>query len=222
MIKLKSVNKKYIEGQKEHQIFQDADLEIASGEKIVALGSSGSGKSTLLNLISGIDSVDSGQIIINKTDITKLNEEERTEFRKENIGFIFQFFNLIPTLTVEENIFFLLELNNMMTANNKNFALDLLDSVGLKDRLKSFPDKLSGGEQQRIAIVRALAHKPKLIIADEPTGNLDTETAAKVMNLLNKLISENKQSLIMATHDRDLAQFSDKVITIRNKKIEGI
>lgn len=220
MIKLKKINKKYIEGSKESVIFKDLDLEIANGTKNIILGSSGSGKSTFLNLISALDDPDSGSIIINEINTTELDQDKKTIFRRENIGFIFQFFNLIPTLSVRDNILLPLELNKKNSKANQEEVFSILDKVGLLDRLDSVPETLSGGEQQRVAIVRALAHRPRIIIADEPTGNLDKETATRIINILNELLLDSDTILIMATHDESLLKIADNVFELKNKRLE--
>jgi len=175
-IRLQNLSKCYQEGQTTRQVLHDLSLESARGEFIAILGTSGSGKSTLLNLISGIDYPDSGDVFINGHDLTRLNENERTRFRRRHIGFIFQFFNLIPTLTVLENVLLPLELNQVPSGRAQERGLELLQAVGLEDRTATFPDRLSGGEQQRVAIARALGHDPAMVLADEPTGNLDENT----------------------------------------------
>lgn len=219
MIKIQNLNKTYLEAGRELHIFDDLNIEIPDSSRNILLGASGSGKSTFLNLISGLDDADSGSIEINGIKLTNLDQNEKTIFRREKLGFIFQFFNLIPTLNLEENIFLPLELNRINTKENQDYVKNLLDRVGLIDRLKSMPDTLSGGEQQRVAIVRALAHKPSLIVADEPTGNLDKETASKIMLLLDELLKESKAILVMATHDESLKSLADNVYELKNKSL---
>ena len=166
------------------------------------LGRSGSGKSTLLNLVSGIDLPNSGAVVVAGVDLTALDEHRRTLFRRRHIGFIFQFFNLIPLLTVEENLLLPLELTDQLDAAGRARARKLLDRVGLGDRAASYPEQLSGGEQQRLAVARALVHDPPLVLADEPTGNLDEETAGAVLDLLDGLARETRKTVIMVTHSR--------------------
>ncbi len=204
LVRLEGLTKIYREGNSDRTVIKDINAAIAEGETVILLGKSGSGKTTLLNLISGIDLPTEGNITINNIKVTDLSEHKRTLFRRKNIGFIFQFFNLIPTLTVEENLLLPLELNNCCREEDKKNAMEILEEVGLGDRKKSFPDQLSGGEQQRVAIARALCHNPLLILADEPTGNLDSETGQKVLSLLDKLIRKAGKTLIMATHSRDV------------------
>ena len=187
LIVLDRLSKWFDEGNQRRVVLNDVSVSFNRGEFVVLLGKSGSGKSTLLNLIGGIDNPSSGSIRFGAHDLTSLNERARTLFRRQHIGFIFQFFNLLPTLTVIENIALPLELNNRADAAGWRRAHELLAGVGLADRAHTYPDKLSGGEQQRIAIARALVHDPLLILADEPTGNLDVETGHQVLELLDTL-----------------------------------
>lgn len=221
-IKISGIRKSYNEGVKEKIILDGIDLSIKEGEIIILLGKSGSGKSTLLNLLSGIDMPDQGSIIINNHELTKYSEKERTLYRRKNIGFVFQFFNLIPTLTVGENLLLPLELNNLSNKGSNKKIREVLTSVGLEERMNTYPDRLSGGEQQRIAIARALIHEPELILADEPTGNLDYDTGMKIIELLDKLVNERKRTMIMATHSRDLFGFADRIIRIKNGQLENV
>ncbi len=219
MIELKNLTKIYSEGNSSNTVMKDLNYNFVDGKIYVMFGRSGSGKSTLLNLISGIDVPTSGCIRINNQDICEMNELNRTLFRRNNIGFIFQFFNLIPTLTVLENLLLPLELVGKVGKNEVNKAKELLDSVGLIHKENSFPDRLSGGEQQRIAIARSLIHEPKIILADEPTGNLDYETGLQIINLLDKLIRQQNKMMIMATHSREVMGLADKVISLKDGKI---
>lgn len=219
MIELKNLTKIYSEGNSSNTVMKDLNYNFVKGKIYVMFGRSGSGKSTLLNLISGIDVPTSGSIIINNQDICGMNELNRTLFRRNNIGFIFQFFNLIPTLTVLENLLLPLELVGKVGKNEINKAKELLDSVGLIHKENTFPDRLSGGEQQRIAIARSLIHEPKIILADEPTGNLDYETGMQIINLLDKLIRQQNKMMIMATHSREVMGLADKIISLKDGKI---
>lgn len=225
-LELRSVTKHYTEGtgasRLRRTILHQAQLSVAQGEIVVVLGRSGSGKSTLLNLLSGIDLPDAGDIVVNGNHINRLSEHERTLFRRKSIGFVFQFFNLLPTLTVEENILLPLELNGRTDREAQQYALGLLDSVGLADRAKAFPDKLSGGEQQRVAIVRALVHQPMLVLADEPTGNLDLETGVQVMELLDNLVRQQGKTMLMATHSPDVIGLADRVLRVQDGLIMEI
>ena len=215
LVEIERVSKSYREGATEHHVLSDVSASIAEGELVVLLGRSGSGKSTLLNLLSGIDAPDSGSVRVRGTDLTRLGERERTLFRRREIGFVFQFFNLIPTLTVEENVLLPLELEGKAKGAARERALGLLDEVGLRDRANSYPDRLSGGEQQRIAIARALAHDPSLVLADEPTGNLDLETGTKVLDLLDNLTRKRGKTMVMVTHGREVVGIADRLLTIR-------
>ena len=182
-------------------------------------GRSGSGKSTLLNLISGIDTPDSGQVEVAGLSLTAMNERERTLFRRKHIGFIYQSFNLLPTLTVADNLRLVLELNAVSREESEQRMLDLLDAVGLADRMGSYPDILSGGERQRVAIARALCHQPSLILADEPTGNLDDRTAQDVLDLLDKLVRQAGRTMIVATHSASVADYCDQVLELHDGRL---
>ncbi len=217
MVELRSVSKNYFEGNTKHIVLNNFELYIPEGEIIILFGKSGSGKSTLLNIISGIDVPDSGSVTIDKTDITKLSEKERTLIRRKKIGFIFQFFNLIPTLTVKENLQLPLELNNADDQENK--INTILTEVGLIDRADTYPDKLSGGEQQRISIARALIHNPDIILADEPTGNLDYETSLQIIDLLDRVVKKKGKTMIMVTHSKDVIGLADRIISLKEGKI---
>jgi putative ABC transport system ATP-binding protein len=218
-ISIEQLNKSYQESNQQHVIFSGLQIQVSRGEFIVLLGRSGSGKSTFLNLISGIDSPDSGKISINGTDITALSEQDRTLFRRHHIGFVFQSYNLIPTLTVAENLLLPLELIKRLTNKDRNNVAELLDKLKLSDRLDSYPDRLSGGEQQRVAIARALIHNPDVILADEPTGNLDLDTAGQVLELLDILVKKAGKTMIMATHSQEVIGKADRVLSIRNQSL---
>ncbi len=214
IITLKKVSKSFREGQRIHAIFSDLDLQFRKGEICVLLGRSGSGKSTLLNLIAGIDLPDKGEVFVNGREMTRISEKERTLIRRGQMGFVYQFYNLIPTLSVLENVLLPLDLSGEKTRTATDKALAMLEKVGLADRAQSFPDVLSGGEQQRIAIARALALNPPIILADEPTGNLDIDTGKKVLNLLDKLVRESGKTMIMATHSREVMGIADRTLTV--------
>ena len=203
-IELQALSKTYPEGKTDRTVLRDITATVNRGEVIVLLGRSGSGKSTLLNLLCGIDIPSSGHVFINNINITGLSEHERTLFRRKHIGFIFQFFNLIPTLTVEENLLLPLELNGLTGKEEEKKAFEILEQTGLSDRRKSYPDQLSGGEQQRVAIARALSHDPVLILADEPTGNLDFETGQQILSILDNLTKKSGKTMIMATHSKEM------------------
>jgi putative ABC transport system ATP-binding protein len=214
LVRLDRVSKCYAEGGRQRIVLRDVSVGFVPGEFTVLVGKSGSGKSTLLNLVSGIDTPDTGEVIVAGQAITRLSERERTLFRRQKIGFIFQFFNLVATLTVLENLLLPLELNGRTAARDRRHALDLLDRVGLADRQATFPDRLSGGEQQRIAVARALVHDPVLVLADEPTGNLDTETGRIVLDLIDTLTRQAGKNLLMVTHSPEVIGLADRVFRI--------
>ncbi|HKK92118.1 MAG TPA: ABC transporter ATP-binding protein, partial [Longimicrobiales bacterium] len=219
VVRLDGVAKSYEEGGRTHTVLHDVDLSIARGEFVVLLGPSGSGKSTLLNLVAGIDQPDAGSIRIAGNELTGLEERERTLFRRAHLGFVFQFFNLLPTLTVEENLLLPVELKGRVDQASRDRARRLLERVGLANRADAFPDRLSGGEQQRIALCRALVHEPDLILADEPTGNLDPETGEKILDLLDELVRADGRTLLAVTHSRTLAARADRVLRIDGGRI---
>jgi putative ABC transport system ATP-binding protein len=208
------LTKSYREGDREHVVLDGVNVTIEEGERVAILGPSGSGKSTLLNLISGIDLPDSGSVRIGATDLTALSERERTLFRREQLGFVFQFFNLLPTLTVLENLLLPIELNGPVGEKERDRAETILAEVGLSDRGDSFPDRLSGGEQQRIAIARSLVHRPRVVLADEPTGNLDEDTGERVVSLLEGLVVSEGLTLVVVTHSRELAGRMDRMLRV--------
>jgi putative ABC transport system ATP-binding protein len=218
-VELRRLTKLYREGDSERVVLRDASATVGLGEIGVLIGRSGSGKSTVLNLISGIDRPTEGTVRVNGTDLTALDESARTRFRREHIGFIFQFFNLIPLLTVEENLFLPLELLGRADARGRAHALALLARVGLADRARAYPDRLSGGEQQRVAVARALVHDPALVLADEPTGNLDADAAKVVLDLLDGLARELGKTVMMATHSREVIGVADRVFLIQQGQL---
>lgn len=216
-INVLGVEKYYQEAGQKHVVLDRLTLDIQKGEIIILLGKSGSGKTTLLNLISGIDLPTSGEIIINRQNITTQNETQRTLLRRYHMGFVFQFFNLIPTLSVEDNLKLPLELTKQTGTGQIEY---LLSEVGLLERKHSFPDQLSGGEQQRVAICRALIHNPDIILADEPTGNLDYDTGKTIIELLDRLVRKQGKTMIMATHSQDLFGLADRVFTVKHGALE--
>lgn len=218
-IRLEGLTRAFDEAGRRHPVLEGAELDVADGEIVVLLGRSGSGKSTLLNLVSGIDRPDAGSILVDEIDVTAMSETERTVFRRRHIGFVFQFFNLIPTLSVVENLWLPLELNGLRDPESEARALELLDDVGLADRAGSYPDTLSGGEQQRIAIARALIHSPKIVLADEPTGNLDKQTGLAVLDLLDQQIRKANKTMIMATHSEEVIGMADRILTLRDGRL---
>lgn len=215
LVEIQNLSKTYREGEADRTVLSQVNLTFQPGEFVVLLGHSGSGKSTLLNLISGIDQPSSGSIAIDGFPITEQDERSRTLFRRDQIGFVFQFFNLIPTLTVLENVTLPQELAGKSRSEAETKAKQRLEQVGLLDRLTTSPDKLSGGQQQRVAIARALAHDPQLVLADEPTGNLDEETGEKVLKLLLSLTQDAQKTLVMATHNPDIARYADRVFRVQ-------
>jgi putative ABC transport system ATP-binding protein len=220
-LRFHDLTKSYYEGEVRRVVLQNAHAEFQPGEITAILGKSGSGKSTLLNLISGIDAPDSGQIWVDGQDLTALSERDRTLFRRARIGFVFQFFNLIPTLTVGENVSLPLELNRIPRLQAHKKAEEMLEAVGLLDRWKTFPEKLSGGEQQRVALGRALVHDPILILADEPTGNLDEETGAQVISLLARLTREQSRTLLIVTHSLEATSHADRILRLSHGQLVG-
>ena len=216
LVSLRNLSRSYLEGQRRHDVIRHLSIDIQPGETIALRGRSGSGKSTLLNLISGIDAPDEGDVVVAGRTITGMSERERTLFRREHIGFVYQAFNLVPTLSVADNVRLVLELNEVPDGEAKERVAYLLESVGLADRQDSFPDVLSGGEQQRVAIARALAHEPSLLLADEPTGNLDGRNAEIVLGLLDELARRSKRTMIIATHSANVAAFADRVLELQD------
>jgi len=215
-IRLDNLRKKFREGSQNREVLRGTSAAFNRAELIAILGKSGSGKSTLLNIISGIDEPDMGDIRINGQILTRLDENQRTLFRRKNIGFVFQFFNLIPTLTVFENVSLPLELLGNNLQETRVETLNILGEVGLADRLETYPERLSGGEQQRVAIARALVHNPLLVLADEPTGNLDEETGLQVLTLLDRLTRQAGKNLIMVTHSKENAIHADRIFELQS------
>ncbi|MDJ0760917.1 MAG: ABC transporter ATP-binding protein [Woeseiaceae bacterium] len=221
LVRLRGLSRRFTEGEREHVVLDGVDLDIERGESVAICGRSGSGKSTLLNLIGGIDAPDAGEVIVDAVNLTTLNEHERTLFRRRHIGFVYQAFNLIPTLSVSDNIRLVLELNDVKGRSATIRINALLDAVGLDGRADSYPDVLSGGEQQRVAMARALSHEPAVLIADEPTGNLDDATAERIIALLSDIVREHGTTLVMATHSSRVAATCDRVINLHNGKIDA-
>ncbi|HEX3557043.1 MAG TPA: ABC transporter ATP-binding protein [Thermoanaerobaculia bacterium] len=219
LIEIRDLTKAYEEGSRRRLVLCSANASFARGELAVLVGRSGTGKSTLLNLLSGIDRPDSGEVIVDGVSLSTLSERERTLFRRERIGFVFQFFNLIPTLTVEENLLLPLELKGRASPEQRQAALHLLEEVGLADRAASYPDRLSGGEQQRVAVARALAHDPLLVLADEPTGNLDLETGLQVLEILDRLTRRAGKTMVMVTHSPEVVGLADRVFRIEDCRL---
>ncbi|MCB1786134.1 MAG: ABC transporter ATP-binding protein [Chromatiaceae bacterium] len=219
MLKVENLCKHYRAGDRSHAVFTSLDLQVAPAEVVALLGASGSGKTTLLNLLSGIDTPDSGRVLIDGTDVHAQPEPERTLFRRHRIGFVFQFFNLIPTLTVAENIALPLELVGGAPRSNAQRVTGLLAAVGLQGMADRYPETLSGGEQQRTAVARALAHRPQLLLADEPTGNLDEDTADGVIALLTGMAREHATTLLLVTHSGRVADAADRVLRLTHGRL---
>jgi putative ABC transport system ATP-binding protein len=215
-ISLRGVRKTYGKGEVAVHAVRGVDLEIWPEEFVVLLGPSGSGKTTLLNLIGGIEPASEGEIEVSGSDVTDLDEEGRTRFRRETVGFIFQFFNLIPTLTALENVELVAELGD-----GAERAPEMLERVGLGDRMDHFPAQISGGEQQRVAVARALAGGPRVLLGDEPTGALDLETGRTVLALLHELSHEMHQTVLLVTHNASIARMADRVLRMRDGQIIG-
>ncbi len=219
LVEIRDLGKSYLEGGREHTVLRGAAATIGRGELVVLLGRSGSGKSTLLNLLAGIDLPSAGEVVIDGVPLSRLGERARTLFRRDHIGFVFQFFNLIPTLTVEENLLLPLELKGNAGSAARRAALALLAEVGLAERSASFPDRLSGGEQQRLAVARALVADPMLVLADEPTGNLDLETGLEVLDLLDRLTRRAGKTMVMVTHSPEVVGLADRVFRIEGCRL---
>jgi len=218
-VRLHHLTRTFTEGLQKHLVLDNVNADFVQGHSVAIRGRSGSGKSTLLNLISGIDTPDAGQVEVAGLNLTSMTERERTLFRREHIGFIYQSFNLLPTLTVADNLRLVLELNRVTPAESERRMRELLDAVGLADRAGSYPDVLSGGERQRVAIARALCHQPTLVLADEPTGNLDDRTAQDVLDLLDRLVRQAGRTMIVATHSATVANYCDQVLELHDGRL---
>jgi putative ABC transport system ATP-binding protein len=219
-IQIENLCRKFTHGNGAQVVLAGLSFTLRRGEIVALLGRSGSGKSTLLNLISGIDRADSGRVVIDGKDLTAMNERERTMFRRLNIGFIYQFFNLIPSLTAAENIALILELNGRSPELAMKSTQRLLEAMQLVEQGSHFPAELSGGEQQRIALARAMIHAPKLVLADEPTGNLDAETGVQMLQLLKANVNANNSTLLLVTHSLAVARTADRILTLDRGVIE--
>ncbi len=219
IIRTSDLKKNYTLGKVDVQALNGVDSSIEQGEFIAIMGPSGCGKSTFLNMIGMLDTPTSGDIYIDGNDVTTMNSSARAEYRLKHMGFIFQFFNLFNELTAIENVMFPMMLNKQ--PNYKERAKELLDLVGLGDRLHHLPSELSGGQQQRVTIARSLANSPKILLADEPTGNLDTRTSIEIIELFRKLNMEQGQTIVMVTHSSEIGEKADRIIHFRDGKVEG-
>lgn len=214
IVEFKNVSRVYRSGDHELRALDGVNMTLDEGKFVVILGPSGAGKSTLLNLLGGLDSPTEGKIYVEGQDISTLNQNELAEYRAGKVGFVFQFYNLVPTLTVHENVALVKEI-----APNPLSATKMLEEVGLSDHLKNFPSELSGGEQQRVSIARALAKNPKILLCDEPTGALDSETGVLVLKLLLRMAREYGKTIVIVTHNQNIAKMADVVLRVKNGKI---
>lgn len=214
IVEFKDVSRVYTSGDHELKALDGVNMSLEEGKFIVVLGPSGAGKSTLLNLLGGLDSPTSGKIYVEGQDISTLSEDELADYRAAKVGFVFQFYNLVPTLTVHENVALVKEI-----APNALSATKMIEEVGLSDHLKNFPAELSGGEQQRVSIARALAKNPKILLCDEPTGALDSETGVLVLKLLLKMARDYGKTIVIVTHNQNIAKMADVVLLVKNGKI---
>ena len=219
MLRVEGLSKHYRSGQVRQTIFENLYLEVRQGEVVAMVGASGSGKTTLLNLLSGIDSPDGGRVLFDNTDIHQLGEPGITLVRRQRLGFVFQFFNLIPTLTVEENIALPMELTGHGASETDRRVGELLERIGLPQMQDRYPETLSGGEQQRTAIARAIAHRPDLLLADEPTGNLDEETGRVVIQMFSQMAREEGTTLLVVTHSQEVARIADRVVHLQHGRL---
>lgn len=217
IVVLKNVSRVYTSGDHELKALDGVDLTLERGKFVVVLGPSGAGKSTLLNLLGGLDTPTSGKIVVDGTDVSTLSGDDLAKYRAEKVGFVFQFYNLIPTLTVKENVALVKEI-----AKNAFPAEKLLEEVGLSDHLNNFPSELSGGEQQRVSIARALSKNPEIVLCDEPTGALDSETGVTVLKLLLKMAKNYGKTIIIVTHNQNIAKMADVVVRVKNGKIKSV
>ena len=223
MLRVRGVHRSFGTGGARRDVLRGVDLDLARGQSVALIGRSGSGKSTLLHAVAGVERVDSGTIEVAGVEITRLDDGGRTRLRRDRIGLVFQSFHLFPTLTVLENVALPLDLAGCLDAAGRTRALELLERVGLADRARTFPEVLSGGEQQRVAVARAVVHQPALLLADEPTGNLDHEAGDRVLNLLAEVVAEQRGecAMLMVTHSREAASRADRILAMDDGVIVG-
>jgi len=222
VIRIKNVKKIYQMGKEHIQAVNGISLNIRQGEVCCLLGKSGSGKSTLLNLIAGLEKPSSGEIIFNKKHIERMNEDQLADFRQKYVGFVFQSYNLLPTLTAMENVTLPLIFKNVPLKERNERAMEMLKNVGLEERAYHKPHEMSGGQQQRVSIARAFINSPQVVFADEPTGNLDTRTTYEMMDLITAMAKKNNQTLVIVTHDLELAEYADRIVMLSDGTIERI
>lgn len=218
-IRISQLSHSYAEAGQRHEVLHEVSVDIAQGESIALLGRSGSGKSTLLNIISGIDSPDTGSVTLDGKKLTAMSEKQRTLFRRQHIGFIYQFFNLVPSLTAAENIALTLELNEVGETESREWVEEIMQTLEIADKASRYPGQLSGGEQQRVAIARALIHQPLIVLADEPTGNLDARTGQSILQILQTLSQEKQSTLMLVTHSLEVAKSADRILTLEDGKL---
>jgi putative ABC transport system ATP-binding protein len=219
IIRVENLNKTYMLGNVPVEILKEINFTINRGEFITIMGPSGSGKSTLLYLLGGLDKPTSGKIFINDQDISTLTDEEQSVLRRREIGFVFQFYNLVPNLTIEDNVMLPVLLDGKKIKDYRHKLDEILETVGLSDRINHTPRELSGGQQQRVAIARALINEPDIILADEPTGNLDSKSSEEVMKLLQRINKEKKKTILQVSHSQETAKYSDRIINVRDGKV---
>lgn len=222
MIKVRNLKKEFVQGQERTQVLKGVDLNVEEGEFVAIMGPSGSGKSTLLQLLGGLDIPTEGDILINQSNLSSMSEKERTIFRRKHIGFVFQNYQLLPTLTVEENVSFPIHADGSLTKEKNQVILELLNSVGLRGLGRKRANLLSGGQQQRVAIARALVTNPAVLLADEPTGNLDRNKAEEILGLILRFNRESNQTIVMVTHDIFAAGFADRIILFKDGVIDQV
>ncbi|SEH69639.1 putative ABC transport system ATP-binding protein [Ruminococcus flavefaciens] len=219
IIKIEEICKSFGEKDSRTQVLNNISLTVGKGEFISLMGASGSGKSTLLYLIGGLDTPDSGEIFLDGRDISKMRDKELSKLRREGMGFVFQFFNLVQNLTVEDNILLPLVMDGKSPKKYRDRLDSILETVGLSDKRRSYPNQLSGGQQQRCAIARAVIYEPKILLADEPTGNLDSKSGTEIMELFSRINKEKGITILMVTHSAECAAYSDRIITLSDGKI---